>query len=623
MRLLPKGEPHLLDIAVRVIAPRRSPTVSDWADANRIITSKQSSIPGPWRTARTPYLREIMDCMAPASRVHEITVMKASQIGVTDGVFINSIGFMMVEQPCPMMVFMPTLESMVAWKVQKLNPLLTETPAIRDLLGGQRSRDAAQRMEIIDFPGGTLFLASGNSPNSYAQKSARVVKLDDLDRFPDRVGEEGDVVGLARGRTKSFPHTYKLLKVSTPTVLGRSHIDREWQKSDKRRYYMPCPHCGQMQYLDWGGKEESHGIKWDRDLTEAWYLCQACHTIIPEHHKPKMLSLGQWLPEHPSIRERGYHLPGMLAAPGLGPSWLSMAREFIAARRSPLALRTFVNTALAEPFEEETNAVDPAGMLARREDYPTDTEEGKLPGLVSTVWADVQGDRLEYSHIRWGLGEEAWLIEHVIIAGDPDQPHVWAEYGRALDDIKPIAAGVDSGYKAESVYKFLRTRANCYATKGRDGAQRPIVQDEKQRAQAMRRQRKNKIAVPVHLIGADAAKSLLYSRLKIREAGEGYIHFPNNGDFDDEYFNQLTAERLRTKQRTKKDPFASGVHWVKIRDRNEALDCWVGCLAVLRLKNVDLKKVAQELAARVAKADKPRPAPAPASNGFAKEGWAL
>jgi phage terminase large subunit GpA-like protein len=535
-----------------------------------------------------------MDCMAPGSRVHEIAVMKASQIGVTDGPFINGIGFTMAEQPCPIMVFMPTLESMGTWKTQKLNPLLAETRVIRDLLGGQRSRDATQRMDMIDFPGGILFLAGGNSPNSYAQKSARIVMLDDLDRFPEEIGDEGDPVALARGRTKSFPHTYKLLKVSTPTVLGRSHIEREWQKSDKRRFYVPCPHCGHKQYLDWGGKAEPYGIKWDSDLREAWYLCIACHSIIPEHGKPAMLSLGEWLPEHPSIRERGYHLPGMLAAPGLGPSWLSMAREFIAARRSPLTLRTFVNTALAEPFEEEMNAVEPAGLLARREDYPVNAEAGGLPGLVSTVWADVQGDRLEYSHVRWGLGEEAWLIEHVIIAGDPDQPHVWQEFGQALDDIKPLAAGVDSGFKAEAVYKFVRTRAACFATKGRDGAQRPIVQDERQRAQAMRRQRTKKIAVPVHIIGADSAKSLLYSRLKIREPGEGYIHFPNNGDFDDEYFAQLTAERLRPKPRTKKDPFASGMHWVKIRDRNEALDCWVGCLAVLRLTNVDLKKVAQE-----------------------------
>lgn len=578
------GVEHCLQVAWRAAAPRKALSVSAWADEHRELSGKQASERGRWRTSRNPCLREIMDCLSANSRVTDIVLKKASQVGATEAT-VNWLGYIMEHAPAPFMAIMPTLEARDAWKVQKLNPLLTDTPVIRDLLGGLRSRDAANRQDMIDFPGGVGFFGGGNSPNSYAQRSVRYLVMDDLDRFPWEIGEEGDVVTLARGRTKAFPRAKRLF-ISTPTVKGMSLIDREWEKSDQRRYHCPCPHCGEFQPLEWGGPDADFGIKWNTALTEAWYLCRSCHAEIHEHHKPKMLAAGRWIAGVPESAIRGYHLTALLAPIGLGPSWLSLARDWQSAIKSPSTLRAFVNTNLGEAWEEQGDQVEPVGLLARLEDYA----EG-LPLLACTAGVDVQKDRLEVTLDDWGLGEECWTREHEILPGDTAQPEVWAALAELLVGHKVDACAIDAGYNTSMVYAFVEKRRWCYAVKGMDGGSRPIVENEEVRRQKLRRRRKK--GVIVHIVGTDQAKSLLFSRLKMLDPGPGYVHFPRDPSFDDEYFSQLTAEKLVTKMRGTR-PIAV---WVQSRPRNEALDCKNYSLAALRLSGINLAERARLRAA--------------------------
>jgi phage terminase large subunit GpA-like protein len=579
---------HCLDIAWRAMAPRRALSVSEWADQHRQLTGKQSGERGPWRTRRTPFLKEIMDSLSANSRVQHLVVMKSSQVGVTEAT-VNFIGYTMDHAPAPMMILLPTLDARDAWKAQKLNPLLLETPIVRDILGGQRSRDAANRADMIDFPGGVLFLAGGNSPNSYAQRSVRTIIMDDLDRFPPEVGSEGDPVKLAEGRTKAFARAKRML-ISTPTVSGESLIEREWEKSDQRRYHLPCPHCDALQAIEWGGPETTHGIKWskiDGEVTAAWYVCRSCAREISEHHKPKMLAGGRWIAGHPERHIRGYHLTALLAPVGLGPSWLELAREWQDAVKSPGTLRTFINTHLGEPWIEHGDHVEPTGLIARVEDY--DELLPDLPkSMLRTAGADVQKDRIECSVFDWHAGEECYAMEHIIVPGDTAQPEVWARFAEELTAWAPDALAVDSGYNTSMVYAFVEKRRWAFAVKGVPGPGRPIVEDEKARRQRLRRQRKKGIIV--HMVGDDQAKALIYSRLKITEPGPGYIHFPRDPAFDDEYFAQITAEKLVTKIRGTR-PY---VEWVQTRPRNEALDCCKYALAALRLSGVDLKARAEQ-----------------------------
>ena len=598
---------HCLSVFSAAAAPRRVITVSQWADEHRVLSGKQAGERGPWRTRRTPFLAEIMDSLSLTSRVQQVVIMKSSQVGCTEAT-VNFLGYVIEHAPAPVMVLMPTLDSRDAWKAQKLNPLMTDTPAIRDLLGGQRSRDAANRQDMIDFPGGVLFLSGGNSPNSYAQRSVRYIILDDLDRFPPEVGSEGDPVKLAEGRTKAFARSKRVL-ISTPTVSGESLIEREFEKSDQRRYHVPCPHCGQYQPLNWGGPDVEHGIKWlivNDVVQSAWYVCPHCHERISEHHKPAMLAAGRWIAQHPNRAVRGYHLSALLAPIGLGPSWLDLASEWQDAIKSPGTLRTFVNTNLGEPWKELGDQVEPTSLIARREDYSEHQRK-----IARTAGIDVQKDRLEASIVDWGVGEEAWLLDHIIIPGDTAHPDVWQQLSEELANWSPDAAGIDSGYNTSMVYDFVSKKRWAFAVKGRPGPGVPIVEDERARRQRLRRQRKKGISV--HLVGDDQAKALIYSRLKIIQPGPGFVHFPAESAFDDEYFAQLTAEKLVTKIRGTR-PYAE---WVQTRPRNEALDCFKYALAALRLSEISTAKTPEKTEKQNAER-KPQPRHAPV---VAKSDW--
>jgi len=574
---------HCLAVLRHAVAPRRALSVSQWADDHRVLSGKQSGERGRWRTARNPMLREIMDCLSSSSRVADVVVMKSSQVGVTEAT-VNFIGYTMDHQPGPMMVMMPTLESRDSWKVQKLNPLLQETPVIRSLLGGVRSRDASNRQDLIDFPGGVLFLAGGNSANSYAQKSVRYLILDDLDRFPEEVGEEGDIITLAEGRTKAFSRA-KRLYISTPTVKD-GLIDRQWQKSDQRRYHVPCPHCGEFQPLVWGGQDIPHGLKYtvlpSGEIGNVRYVCRECGAEIQEHHKPAMLAAGRWISTHPERKSRGYHISALYAPIGLGPSWHDLAAGWHSAQESTATLRAFINTNLGEPWQERGEEIDPLSLLNRLEHYPDD-----MPRRVRSIGIDVQKDRIEVSVYDFGAGEESWAVDHLIIAGDTAGHDPWDELADELANIAPDCGAIDSGYNADQVYAFAKSRPWLFVAKGIEGSGKTLVESDDDRKRRLRKRRKKGFSP--FLVSDEAAKALITQRLRLEapapgQARAGYLHFPQ-GDaaFDDEFFAQLTSNRLEEKTIRRR----LVREWKQTRIRNEAFDCWKLALAGLRLSKID------------------------------------
>lgn len=579
---------HCLAVLRHAVAPRRALSVSQWADDHRIVSGKQSAERGRWVTDRNPELREIMDCFSMNSRVRDVTVMKSSQRGVTEAV-VNVLGYTLEHHPQPAMVLMPTLESRDSWKVQKLNPLLSETPAIRHLLGGVRARDAANRQDLIDFPGGVLFLAGGNSANSYAQKSVATIILDDLDRFPAEIGEEGDVITLAEGRTKAFPRGRRAY-ISTPTVEG-GLIHAQWQASDQRAWHLPCPHCDEFQVLEWGGPDVPHGMKWTTLPTGAIahvrYVCRHCGAEIEEHYKPRMIARGVWIPKFPErITHRGYHMTALTAPIGLGPSWAELVASWRAAQADTAKLRAWINTNLGQPWKEQGEEADPNLLMNRMEPYPD-----PLPPLVRTVGIDVQKNRIEATLYGLGAGEESWPLRHIIVEGDTMGEEVWEEFGDELAALEPHTGGIDSGYATDQVIAFAQTRPWLFVIKGIEGRGKPLVEDDLARRQRLRKRRKQGFAP--FLVSDEAAKALLAQRLKLERghdgaAWPGYQHFPKGvADFDDEWFAQLTSNRLEEKKVRGKRAF----EWKQTRVRNEAYDCWKIALAAYRLSKLSPDKV--------------------------------
>lgn len=560
----------LFGVLADAVRPRPLTTVSQWADRYRILSSKGSGEPGRWSTDRTPYLREIMDVLSVTSSVQRVVLMFGAQIGKTE-VGLNWIGYVMDHAPGPMLAVVPTLEVRKRWVRQRLDPMLNETPVLRRIVDARSKRDAGNSEDMKDFPGGMLVLGGANSPASLASMPIRYVLCDEVDRFPWEVGQEGDPLGLVDERTKTFPRR-KVLLVSTPTVKGLSRIEQEYLSSDMREYHVPCPHCGEYQVLRWRHEDGSYGLVHSESTGQVWYACRHCGADIHEHHKPAMLAAGRWIARHPDRRVRGYHLNGLYSPIGLGFSWAELWREWQRVHGDTANLKRFVNTTLGEVWEEQGEQVDGLSLIARVEDYPE-----MLPVAYVTAGVDVQKDRIEVSVYGWGGGEESWALDHVIVDGDTAAPDVWDELHEVLVGAEVQLAAIDSGYNASQVYAFVEQRRWCVAIKGVSGMSRPLIEDERKRRQRLRHRRRR--GVSVEPVGVDGGKAIIYSRLRQVTPGPGYMHFSRSPAFDDEFFAQLTAEKLVTKAKNGR-PFQE---WVATRPRNEALDCAVYALVALRL----------------------------------------
>lgn len=571
--------------AARAVRPRGRLTVSQWSDNHRVLSSKGSGEVGRWRTSRNPMLREIMDSLSLHSPVREVWVMKSSQVGVTEA-SVNWLGYTMEYAPGPVMVLMPTLEARDTWKVQKLNPLLTDTPCIRDMLGGLRSRDAAFSKELIDFPGGILFLAGGNSPNSYAQKSVRNLMMDDLDRFPVNVGDEGDPVELARSRVKAFMR-HKLLFASTPTIKGASLIERGYDDGDQRKYHVACPHCGERQVLHWAQ------VRGNVTLTAAHYICeQGC--IIEEHHKPAMLESGVWIAAFPERRVRSYHISAIYAPIGLGPSWLDLVVHFKRIHKDPVQLKTFINQNLGEPWEDQTDKLKPHDLAKRAGEYGLGTIP---PGcLALTAGIDTQDKWLAVTLLGWGADGRHWIIDWTEIQGDTTSAQVWDEmqawlhqprlnsYGR---EMRIRAAAIDSrGHRSEQVKEFVMRSTHKIPVYSVQGATNRIGRAIAQSGSYPNKSRTGKIIKQgycVWNVGTEHAKDFIFSNLATdgeRQQDERIFNLPQG--LETEYFDGLLSE-VYDPEKKRYIPRIGAKY-----KRNEPLDTFVYAWAIGQHRNINL-----------------------------------
>lgn len=262
-------------------------TVSEWSDRHRMLSSKASAEPGRWRTSRTPYLKAIMDCLSPTSPVERVVFMKAAQLGATE-MGSNWIGYVIHHAPGPMMAVWPTVEMAKRNSKQRIDPLIEESSALAELIAPARSRDSGNTILAKEFRGGVLVMTGANSAVGLRSMPVRYLFLDEVDGYPLDVEGEGDAISLAEARTRTFARR-KIFIVSTPTISGASAIEREYEASDQRRYFVPCPHCSHRQWLRF------EQLRWDKGQPEtAAYICESCDTAIAEHHKTWMLEHGEW-----------------------------------------------------------------------------------------------------------------------------------------------------------------------------------------------------------------------------------------------------------------------------------------------------------------------------------------
>ncbi|ABK43768.1 phage terminase GpA [Magnetococcus marinus MC-1] len=547
-------------------------TVSEWADANRMLSSVASGEPGPWRTSRTPYLKEIMDCLSPSSSVERVVFMKGAQLGGTEA-GLNWIGYVIQQAPGPMLLVQPTVETAKRNSKQRIDPLIEGSTVLQQIVKDPRSRDSGNTVLSKEFPGGILMMTGANSAVGLRSMPIRFLFMDEIDGYPGDADGEGDPVALAVQRTVTFANR-KILMVSTPTIKGYSRIEAAYAESDQRKFYVPCPHCGEFQVLVWAQ------VKWHKgERQAAFYECEFCHAPIQDYQKSQMFREGVWLAEGDGDgRTAGFHLSSLYSPHGW-TSWGDVAVEHGQVYKDPPRLKTWTNTKLGETWEEDADRVDGEGLMARREAWgellPADV-------AVLTAGVDVQDDRLEIEIVGWGREEESWSIDYRVLWGDPSSPAVWEDldnllrhprpHSRQLPDMTIRAVAIDTGgHHTLKSYAFCRSRQGrrIWAIKGRGGMGVPIW--------PRKPSTKNKGKVPLFIVGVDACKEAILSRLRIEEPGPGYLHFPMQRDGD--YFKQLTAESVVTRYH-KGRPIRE---WKKRdSDRNEALDCRVYAMAALQ-----------------------------------------
>ncbi len=539
--------------AARAIAPRKPLTVSEWADKHRVLSAKGSNEAGRWRTDRNPPLREPMDCMSARSPVREVVLMFPIQFGKTE-IEINALGYTMCEVGGPIMACLPSEVLMNKWINQKFNPMVETAPVVRAVLTSTKSRDSANQREFKDFAGGQIYIEHAGSPGRLKSTSVRTLLVDEEDEFAANLTTGDDPGDLLAGRTSAFPATYRRMYISTPTIKGASRIDTRYAASDRRRYHVPCPHCGHEQHLQWAG------LRWDKhpvtgEVTVARYVCQECGALIDEHHKTDMIRRGRWVPENPGARTRGYHINCLYYQIGLGPRWADLAQMWLDAQGDTARLKTFINDRLAEPYEDPAmRAVKHNAIADRAEPYRLRTAPAGV--LILTAGVDTQDDRLEVQIVGWGRGLRRWVLDYAVLPGDPAGDDVWL----ALTDLlnRPIqhesgallavqATCIDAGgHRTEHVYHWVRQRKvrRPLATFGAksNNAQalsRGTLVDVTWRGKTDRR------GLRIHHIGTVGIKHHLYSLLSNDadlDPADRMCHFSE--DLPAEFFAGLVSERF-------------------------------------------------------------------------------
>lgn len=611
------------------LKPTELITVSQWADKYRIIPRDGGAKePGPWRTSRFPFLREPMDNLSLSSSVQFTIIMAGTQVGKTECGH-NFMGYTIHIAPAPFLLLLPSLDVAKRRSRTKIKHTIEQTPVLKERVADPRERDSDNMTLFKAFRGGALIISGANSAASLRDISCKNLHLDEVDAYELDLEEEGDTIDIALKRADSFGTDKRVLITSTPTTKGFSKIEREFENSDQRHYYVPCPQCGHMQYLRWkDGAWNGNGeyrLVFEHDeqyqlTSPVRYRCEACGHLIDEYHKTWMLEHGEWRAHNPGHRRRGYKLPALYSPLGF-LSWQDIAQEFLDAKRAKdmEKMKTWKNTRLAETWDDEEDPIiedEQNILLARRENYGLVVP---MAGLVLVAGVDVQRDRVEINVAAFGIGEEWWNMEYKIISGSIEEQSVqqdlddylfapWLHASGAIMHIKRILIDSGDGVNSQAIYDYVKSRQKrgLFAAKGSQFSKRPIFE---------RARKANQGGIRHYNIGTDTAKDSIFNRLAITKAKQldsvsfvhltaepveispMYVHWNMEG-YDEEYFLQLTAEVPVKEKKGRR--YAR--YYKQVRARNEALDTAVLCLAAIRIMKPNWATIIERLAKKAKEA---------------------
>ena len=584
----------LLKARSRALTPPPDLSLSEWAEEYFQLSPESSSLPGKFRFDRAHFQRGVFDALSDPT-IKKVVIMASSQILKTQSLLCY-IGYIIHLDPGPILMVQPTSKMAQSFSKDRIDTMLRDVPILKGRVKDKRVRDSDNTIFHKSFPAGRLSIATSGSPSDLASRPIRYLLCDEVDRYAP--GEEGDPITIARARTTTFFNAKEVL-VSSPTDEGVSRIAAEYQTSDRRVFMVPCNECGTFQQLVW------EQVKWEEGKPDtAHYECAHCQAKWSDHQKNFNVRHGHWEATNPDSDVAGFHISNIYSS---FKSLYELVSAFLTAKRDPEQLKAFVNTQLAQTWKTQAQTVSDINWLNRLEQYDANTVPNGV-GLL-TAGVDVQVDRLEAQVLGFGVGDENWSIEYLVIHGNPNSPAPWEQLAQLLDKqyvrqdglkMRINAMCVDSGYLPQEAYAFARrfqTR-NVYAVKGHSGGDGKLI--------FPKRFSRGKGGGRVYVLNADAAKEKIYNLLTIKEHGPGYCHFPTA--YDDHFFIGLTAEQYTVKYK-RGHPYKvwekkQGVH-------NEPLDTFVYALAARYSFNLDMKRRMETLSKKAQEVVKEAPAAVP------------
>lgn len=594
---------RLNKIVVKAMAGMLPPddlTVTEWAEKNRRLSAESAAEPGPWRTERTPYLREPMNAWTDP-KVRHIVMVAASQVGKSE--FLNNcIGYVIDQDPGSILFVHPTTIDAKEYSKLRIAPMIRDCPTLRTKVAEVKSRDSGNTILQKTYPGGILTMCGSTEAHALASKPIRYVLGDERDRWATSAGNEGDPWGLAMARQTTF-YNAKSGEVSTPTVKNASAIEASFATGTMERWKSRCPHCGEYHEINWTD------IRFDYDenliaghktykVRNIYYVCPSCACVSTELQMKR--APARWEAENPDAYEQGTRSFWLNAFVSQWATWESIILKYLNAIGNTKKMQVVYNTCFGLLWEDRGDLQDEDSLMARREEYPAELPEGTL---VLTAGVDTQDDRMEYEIVGHGNFGETWGVEKGIIMGRPDDDATWDKLDEMVFDrvlhfgngvgLKMSMSFVDEGgHFTQDVRMRCRQRIgkHVFCIKGIPGPDRPYTAPPKQMKIVV-----NQVIVGYcwqYQIGVDSGKQIIMDNLAVQTPGQKYCHFPLRDDYGSAYFAGLLSERLVYKT-NKRQPWV----WEKIpgHERNEALDCRNYAMAAFKALPKDLDKIARML----------------------------
>ncbi len=562
-----------MNVIRRTLKTPEKLTVSQWAEKYRIL-DESSNFSGRWSNDVTPYLVGIMDAFNDPY-VQEINFCKPTQVGGTEAM-LNMLGWIIMSNPSPTMIVYPSDDLAKDTSNDRLKPSLTKTPEINERFYPNSSKELN-----LKFRGMKIYLRGSGSPGKLASKAIKYLFFDEIDKMDGASKKEASPYNLAKERTRTFTYSKKIYTCSTPTLKTNYVWQIHEEADEQRQYFVPCPHCG--EYITFAFKQikfpSEEGMSNEERAEQAVYVCQECGCLITDKDKIKMLRRGEWRDTKKTCEGKPRKVSFWLnALYSRFLTWKEIAMEFLDSKEDPEKLQNFVNSWLAEPWEDTRLRTNADLVL----EHQTQTKEFVVPDWAKmlTAGVDVQENCLYWTIRAWGDFLTSQNISH-------GQAFSFTELERIMnleyrtEDGSPMVislALIDSGYNADSVYDFCVENSE-WALPSK-GSSNPMLSHYKM--STINKAGSKAYGMNLVLIDTGKYKDMIAGRMRKPSGSGSWMVYAG---CDREYAEQVTSEHkvnVRTNNGKVKQV------WVQKTTHadNHYLDCEVYAMAAADLMGV-------------------------------------